>query len=64
MLIHTAASTAGMLPVAMIDWATPPTADRPILVILDLSAVLAQLKKAYFLTKHRQASSCSQIFHP
>lgn len=45
-LIYTAVSVAATLPVAVPAWITPPAADWPVLIILGLFAVLAQLAAA------------------
>jgi len=45
-LVYTAVSVAATLPVAVPAWIAPPAADWPILVVLGLFAVLAQLTAA------------------
>jgi drug/metabolite transporter (DMT)-like permease len=45
-LIYTAASVAATFPFALNGWVTPPLADAPVLVILGLFAVLAQIAAA------------------
>ncbi|RJF85036.1 DMT family transporter [Azospirillum cavernae] len=45
-LIYTAVSVAATLPVAVPVWVSPPVADWPVLVVLGLCAVVAQLTAA------------------
>jgi len=49
-LVYTAVSVAATLPVAVTSWVTPPVADWPVLVVLGLFAVLAQITAARAFT--------------